>query len=142
MKTLYRLVVISVDASDKTRHVLVPIGKDSIEVILDSDGNPTKLAEHEKLFSVEIDHENILIIAPLTLRYYGEEQKAKLVALKARYGKSDEDADSRRERLEENHHRRMMGLYSESGRKQEQKRHEEALKELAYREEEAALLEA
>lgn len=68
------------------------------------------------------------------------EQKARLDALKARYGKGD-DAGSKRENLEEEHRRRMMGLYTDSAREQERKRYEAALKELEYQEEEAALLE-
>jgi len=69
-----------------------------------------------------------------------EEQQARLATLKARYGKG-EDADSKRERLEEEHRRRMMGFYTKSGREQERKRYEEALKKLTYQEEERALLE-
>lgn len=68
------------------------------------------------------------------------EQKARLDALKARYGKGD-DAGTKREDLEEEHRRRMMGLYTDSAREQERKRYEAALKELDYQEEEAALLE-
>ena len=69
-----------------------------------------------------------------------EEQQARLAALRARYGK-EEDSDSKKEDLEAEHKRRMMGLYTESAREQERKRYEEALKELAYQEEEADLLE-
>ena len=68
-----------------------------------------------------------------------EEQRARLAALRARYGKG-EDAGSERERLEEEHRRRMMGLYTDSARAQERKRYEAAIKELAYQEEEADLL--
>lgn len=68
------------------------------------------------------------------------EQKARLDALKARYGKGD-DAGSKRESLEEEHRRRMLGLYTDSAREQERKRYEAALKELEYQEEEADLLE-
>lgn len=70
-----------------------------------------------------------------------EEQQARLAALRTRYGKG-EDADSQREKLEEEHRRRMMGLYTKSGREQERKRYEAASKELAYQEEEADLLES
>ena len=69
-----------------------------------------------------------------------EEQQARLAALRARYGK-EEDSDSKKEDLEAEHKRRMMGLYTESAREQERKRYEEALKELEYQEEEADLLE-
>lgn len=69
-----------------------------------------------------------------------KEQQARMAALRARYGKG-EDADSQRESLEEEHRRRMMGLYTKSAREQERKRYEDALKELAFKEEEAALLE-
>lgn len=69
-----------------------------------------------------------------------KEQKARLDALKARYGKGD-DAGTKREDLEEEHRRRMLGLYTDSAREQERKRYEAALKELEYQEEEAGLLE-
>ncbi len=69
-----------------------------------------------------------------------KEQAARLAALRARYGKGD-DAGSKRESLEEEHRRRMMGLYTDSAREQEQKRYEAALKELEFQTDEAALLE-
>jgi hypothetical protein len=69
-----------------------------------------------------------------------EEQKARLRALRAQFGKDDSAADQR-ETLEEEHRRRMMGLYTESARDRERKRHEEAIAELAFQEAEAALLE-
>lgn len=61
-------------------------------------------------------------------------------ALKVEYGKSD-DIASQRERLEEEHHRRLGGIYTDAGREQECKRYEVALKELEYQEKYAALLE-
>lgn len=69
-----------------------------------------------------------------------KEQQARMAALRARYGK-DDTAGDRRESLEEEHRRRMMGLYTESARKRERKRYEDALKELAFQEDETDLLE-
>jgi len=68
------------------------------------------------------------------------EQKARLDALKAKYGK-DEDFDDQKLSLEEEHRRRMMGLYTEDARRKERERYEAALKELAYQEELAGLQE-
>lgn len=68
------------------------------------------------------------------------EHQAKLDALNREYGKAVSGED-RREQLEEEHRRRLMGIYTESARKQEKKRYAAALKELEYEEKKAAIEE-
>lgn len=66
------------------------------------------------------------------------EHQAKIDALNREYGKAVSGED-RREQLEEEHRRRLMGIYTESARKQERKRYAAALKELEYEEAKAAI---
>ena len=68
------------------------------------------------------------------------ERKAELDALKSEYGKAI-TGEGKREQLEKEHRRRLMGIYTESARKQEMKRHAAALKELEYEEKKAAIEE-
>jgi len=67
------------------------------------------------------------------------EQQARLAALRAEYGMG-EDFGSQKEKLESEHKRRMMGLYTDSARKQEVRRHAAAMKDLEYRTKEAAIV--
>jgi len=67
------------------------------------------------------------------------EQRARLDALRREYG-FGEDFGSKRESLEAEHKRRMMGLYTKSARKQEEKRHAAAMKQLEFEEKEAAII--
>lgn len=69
-----------------------------------------------------------------------QEQQARMQALRLRHGKDTTAAD-RVESLEEEHRRRMAGLFTDSARAKEVKRHEDALAEQAFQDEEAALLE-
>lgn len=69
-----------------------------------------------------------------------KEQKARMDALRRRYGKTVSGEDKRAE-AEKEHLRRMMGLYTDSARKQEEKRYQQVLKELEFEEEEARLIE-
>jgi len=67
------------------------------------------------------------------------EQAAPLEALRREYGMG-EDFGSQKEKLESEHKRRMMGLYTDSARKQEVRRHAAAMKDLEYRTKEAAII--
>jgi hypothetical protein len=67
------------------------------------------------------------------------EQKARLDALRAEYGMG-QDFGSQKEKLESEHKRRMMGLYTDSARKQEVRRHAAAMKDLEYRTKESAII--
>lgn len=67
------------------------------------------------------------------------EQAARLEALRREYGMG-EDFGSSKERLESEHKRRMMGLYTDSARKQEMRRHAAAMKDLEYRTKEAKII--
>jgi hypothetical protein len=69
-----------------------------------------------------------------------DEQQARLRALRQRHGKDVSAADER-ESLEEEHRRRMAGLFTDSARAAEVRRHQEAVKELDFQTEEADLLE-